>query len=50
VITPDSGIRVGICFSSVPHNEIALLEQWISDHLPALPSRVASPEAGKETR
>ncbi|HTD23348.1 MAG TPA: PilZ domain-containing protein [Terriglobales bacterium] len=32
-ITPDTRTRVGVCFSSVPQNELSLLERWISDHL-----------------
>jgi CheY-like chemotaxis protein len=37
VISPDSHIRVGICFSSVPPSEHTVLEQWLADHLPKLP-------------
>jgi len=47
VISTDGGTRVGVCFSSVPPDQFAALEQWMSDHMPELPKRLMSPDDRK---
>lgn len=49
VISAEGGTRVGVCFSFVPQDQFAALEQWMSDHLPRLPNRLMSPDDRKNT-
>ena len=47
VINADGGTRVGVCFSSVPPDQFAALERWMSDHMPKLPNKLMSPDDHK---
>lgn len=40
VIRPETQTRAGVSFTSIPPNELEVLEQWISDNLPALPKQL----------
>ena len=43
----DGGSRVGVCFSFMPPDQLAALEQWMSDHLPRLPNKLMSADDRK---
>jgi hypothetical protein len=45
VIKREGMTRAGISFTSIPPNEVPMLEKWMSDHLPALPKKINSAEA-----
>jgi DNA-binding response OmpR family regulator len=45
VIKRERLTRAGVSFTSIPPNELPMLEKWMSDHLPALPKKINSPEA-----
>jgi len=44
VATPDDQTRAGVSFSSVPPKEFTVLEQWMSNHSPKLPSQLIAPD------
>jgi response regulator RpfG family c-di-GMP phosphodiesterase len=49
VIPRERLTRVGVSFTSIPPNELKVMERWIPEHLPALPKKVAGARESKGT-